>query len=476
MSGTVVYGLGQVLNKMISFLLLPFFTALLTPSDYGIISTISLYTLMLSSVFAFGNGAALGLVYFAQDTNDKRKKVIVSALAMLAFSSVIALFLTYVFREQVSTLLFHANYSNLLMMSAISALVSMVSSPILLWMQFEKKALPFVVFNTLMVLATVVLNIYFVKYKQMGVQGYLLGTLIGSAVAVGMQIAYYFFVQKFGGISILYIKQMLKHGFPLILSFIFLYVIQNAPRYFVQEFHGLATAGIFSIGFTLATVISLCTSAFQTAYYPFMMSFMEKPQEAEEGISRVFSQVVTAFCILLSCTFLLAPLAVDVVTDNRYFAAYKVVGLCATGWVCSMLFSTMQAGLYYTQRLSVINYPQIIASIVALLLGFILISNASLYAASFVFFAANAAMLLSMHLINRKLHLSRFYSRYLRSNALDVVLLLAAALTSAIAMEFSPKVSYLLPLLAGIYLFYYYINNKALVMSGVNALRKKVYA
>ena len=160
LKGSVIYGLGQVLNKTISLILLPFFTSYLTTKDYGITSVIGIYTLVVTSICTFGAGSVIGLIYFRSEEQKHRFKTINTATLFLATTSALALLLTLAALPVLNKALFgQESYSLYRSLSTVAALLNILVMPVTLWMQFEQKAIPFVTMNTTVVLAGVLLNI-----------------------------------------------------------------------------------------------------------------------------------------------------------------------------------------------------------------------------------------------------------------------------------------------------------------------------
>ena len=65
---TVIYGLGVILGRAVSFLMLPVYTRFLSPSDYGIIQLLDL-TVDVAAIF-FTAGATSGVQRFYFKTSD----------------------------------------------------------------------------------------------------------------------------------------------------------------------------------------------------------------------------------------------------------------------------------------------------------------------------------------------------------------------------------------------------------------------
>ena len=69
---TLYYGVGNAIKKLISFLLLPLYTRVLTPSDYGILDTVGTGVMILTILF--GLGVTDGGSRYYYETEDKKEK------------------------------------------------------------------------------------------------------------------------------------------------------------------------------------------------------------------------------------------------------------------------------------------------------------------------------------------------------------------------------------------------------------------
>lgn len=72
---TIVYGIGSILNRVISFLLLPLFTKYLTPTDYGVSSILGWMTFLITPIFSLGMGTAIATCYYEEKAlREKRRR------------------------------------------------------------------------------------------------------------------------------------------------------------------------------------------------------------------------------------------------------------------------------------------------------------------------------------------------------------------------------------------------------------------
>ena len=68
---TLIYGLGHILARIITFLLLPLYTNIFTPEEYGVISLAYVFMGFMSVVMHYGLDAALMKRYVESDLEQK---------------------------------------------------------------------------------------------------------------------------------------------------------------------------------------------------------------------------------------------------------------------------------------------------------------------------------------------------------------------------------------------------------------------
>ena len=68
-----MYGAGHILTRLITFLLLPVFTNILTPFEYGIISLVYTFIGFWVVILHFGLDAALLKYYKSENTLEKKQ-------------------------------------------------------------------------------------------------------------------------------------------------------------------------------------------------------------------------------------------------------------------------------------------------------------------------------------------------------------------------------------------------------------------
>ncbi len=180
---TIVYGFGVVLSRAASFIMLPVYTRLLTPGDYGVMALLALMTEVAGIALSAGTTAGVLRFYFKADTPHDRHTVIDTALTLLAGLNGIGAALLMVFAPWLSAVVLKgAGGPELVRIAAaVFFLEAFILVP-LLFAQVQEKARLFVGANLVKLLLQLSLNLLFLIGFGWGVMGVLLSTLIANTL------------------------------------------------------------------------------------------------------------------------------------------------------------------------------------------------------------------------------------------------------------------------------------------------------
>src|SRR3972149_18788 len=79
-SHVLVYGFGNVGNRLVGFLLIPVYSRYLTPEDYGVLALVAMFSEILFTLMNMGQSSALFRTYFAHDDPERRETVLSTSL------------------------------------------------------------------------------------------------------------------------------------------------------------------------------------------------------------------------------------------------------------------------------------------------------------------------------------------------------------------------------------------------------------
>ena len=108
---SLVYGLSTYIQKFIGVFLLPLYTALLTPSDYGILDLLGTVSIISIYIVVSGTDSALSYFYYRKEYLEQRPEMVSTTLFIRMAFSLTVLAIVYILSGHISMLVFGKDYS-----------------------------------------------------------------------------------------------------------------------------------------------------------------------------------------------------------------------------------------------------------------------------------------------------------------------------------------------------------------------------
>ncbi len=169
---TLVYGAGNVLTRLVTFLLLPLFTNVLTPGEYGLATLLYVFLGFMNIVYHYGLDTAFMRYYNEADGPDAQRSLFSTALWLSLGTSCVLSFLILLGSSGLSSLLLGGGqYTHLFKLAAGILLLDAISHVPFALLRLEGRATLFVSIKLMNVITTLGMNIYLVVMKGMGLDG-----------------------------------------------------------------------------------------------------------------------------------------------------------------------------------------------------------------------------------------------------------------------------------------------------------------
>ena len=79
---SLVYGIGHILARLVTFLLLPLYTNVFTASEYGVVALFYTFLSFMNVIMRYGLGAAF-LKFYVPASDNERKAIFTNVIASL---------------------------------------------------------------------------------------------------------------------------------------------------------------------------------------------------------------------------------------------------------------------------------------------------------------------------------------------------------------------------------------------------------
>ena len=404
----VVYGVGNALKKFIGFFLLPFYTRALSPSEWGVIDTLSSAVIILSVLLGF-KAVDAGSRYYYEAKDEKEKGTVLFTVLVLSLFSFLPSLLLAFFSKFFSEVLFKSGlYTQAVCISCLTLPFVLLNDEQGWIYRYRSAPWRFNAFVLLKSLLNVGLGILLVLQLKKGIVGAQLATLLSSAMVIVY--SYLSFSRKFYHyhFSWYWAKKMFRFGFPLMLSGMLVWVYSFADRFFILSYKTSAEVGYYSIGSTFAQPLSLLNMAIGMSFYPFFMSLYEADRDEKKSHARKTSDVLWQYYLVVGFSLvvflsLFAKEIVQVVATRKFVNGIVVIPFLLFSGIFRQSADMTSLGIFIKEKTKYYFYIVLGISCLSLLLNFLLVKKYGYVGAALVNMISNFMYFLIAHLISQRL-------------------------------------------------------------------------
>lgn len=356
------YALGNIVSRLVGFLMLPIYTRFLTPADYGAVGLLIFSLSLLEPLFGARLARAVPRFYFAAAEGRSRRAVIWGALALTGVVSVVTTIAIALLRHPASRLLFGSDqYAVATGLFAINMLSQPLEYTGLTYLRLQERSRLFLGISMGKLLVQVVLNVLFVVYWRLGVTGVVLSGVITS-LGVGVGLTLYIASRESPVLDWTVIRKMLDYCWPLWFSGIAGLYVGSSGAFYLRVFDSLSDVGLLELGLRFATAVGLLV------WTPFFQHW--EPISYRDYKEKGGREKFQAAFIIISALMLASGLGVSMFSEPviklmaapGFHAAAHTVPLLTLGLILSNLVTFMHFGFLATDRTKLLTASQYIAA------------------------------------------------------------------------------------------------------------------
>jgi O-antigen/teichoic acid export membrane protein len=363
---TLVYGVGIVLGKVLSFVMLPFYTHYLTPADYGVMQLVEL-TLDIVAILA-GTRISGGIFKYYQEATSEagRRAVLSTAMFLLVSSFSVLAVVTGLLAPLVSRIVFGVpDQAMLIRLAAASMGVSsFVTAPFAL-LRLQEESVRWTALTTAKLFIQLTLNVLFLAGFKLGVTGVFTSTLIAN-VALALWMTYPFLRQVGLGFSGGTARQLLRYGIPLVGTHVATFIATFGDRYFLRVSGNMTAVGLYSLAYQFGFILAILGGMAFTIMWEPMRFQVAKRADRDQLYARAF---IYLNLLLLSMAVGIALAVGDfirVMADPAYRGASALVPLILVAYVIQTWASFQETGVLVSERTEYITLANWLAALTAL--------------------------------------------------------------------------------------------------------------
>ena len=323
-----IYGVGQILSRLASILLLPVYTHFLRPADYGVIAILDLVAGLLGIVIGSGMASAVNRFHFETDDRQEQSRIWSTGLVFLAVTSTCFVLPCWLIRDWLSSVTLGSEYASggrFITLSLATVWLACVGQLPETYLRVRKWSGLSVVLSLVRLLLNIGLNVTLLWAFGLGIEGVLIGNLITGLILTfvlcGIQMKH----ERPITVDRVVLRKLLAFGAPLIATAVLSMVMHQADRYLLRVYLDLDQVGVYSLAYQIGQgVNTLCLMPFAAIWGTVIYEIAKQPDH-RKVYARVFEYFVYGLAVVMLAASLFAEPLLSLLTSDDYAEAVPLI-------------------------------------------------------------------------------------------------------------------------------------------------------
>lgn len=407
-SDAAVYGVAHVLTRLLTLILVPVHTDILTPAEYGPIGALYGYIVVFTVCLTFGlETAYLRFAASSQATNQRdvfSTPTLFIGLVGLSTATVVT-----VYRDGIAGSIGLEGLGHFV--AAAAWIVVLDSLPIvaLAWLRLHDRARVFAAIRVTSLVLYFVLNLVLLTRLRHGAFGVLEANLAASASEVVLLTPVFATLLRFR-IQPALLRKLLGFSLPLVPAGLVAVALQFADRPILQKLASDAEVGIYQANSKLAFPMLLLVTVFHYAWQPFFLS-----RSDDEDARPLFARMLVYQTAAAFVVFLMISLFADIIVaipvgggrtliNRQYWAGLEIVPWLLLAYAALGIYQNLGAGPTLRERTGVFLRVSVVAAVVHLGLAIVLVRWLGMIGVAYATCIASMALAAGMWFLSHRVY------------------------------------------------------------------------
>ena len=446
---TAIYGVSSIVGRFLNWCLVPLYTAMFVPEEYGVVTNIYAYVALVLVFLTYG--METGFFRFARRGEHSLSSIYTTILTSVGFTSTLFIALIWMFLDPICSIMGYGETPSFVLLMGITVAIDAFTAIPFAYLRFKQRPIKFACLKLVNIALNIGLNLFFILlcpwlwkvapetiswfYNPTYGVGYIFVANIMSSAIIMLLLLPEICAEHFTFNSKL-LKTILTFSLPLLIAGLAGIMNQNIdkiiyPFLFADQSIANYQLGIYGANYKIAMVMIMFIQAFRFAYEPLMFS---KKNDNKELRNKEYADAMKYFVIFGLLIFLGVMFYLDIfkyIISAKYYEGLVVVPILLAAELCY--------GIVFNLSLWYKNIDKTYWAIVFTLIGFvvmisIIITCVPVYgyiACAWAALACNAVMMTCSYIIGNKVNPIKYEtSRILSYVVVAGVLFVAATFIS----------------------------------------------
>lgn len=405
---TLIYGTSQIIGRFLNFILVPFYTNIFPPSEYGVIAVIYSYIAFLNIIYSAGFESGYFKFASTLEIGDEKENFSIPFFTILVNSAFFSLVML-VFSSPLSKLIGIRNAPEIIIYTALILFFDALVIVPFARLRLKNKAKKFAALKITNIVLNVVLNFVLILVFKLGIVAVFISNLAASIITFILLIP-----DIYKSIALRYnstlFNELSKFSLPYIPAGLSAIIVQVLDRPIMKYLTDDTTVGIYQANYRLGIFMMLIVSMFEYAWRPFFLNTANQPNAKE-----IFSKVLTIFMglssiILIILTFFIEDI-IKIPLPRRghligaqYWSGVYIVPVILYAYIFNGIYVNLIAGIYIEKKTKYLPLITGLGAIINIAANFILIPYYGIMGGAIATFLSYFAMAVYIYFVTQKFY------------------------------------------------------------------------
>lgn len=428
---TLIYGTSTIIGRFLNFILVPFYTNVFPPAEYGVVAVVFAYIAFLNIVYSFGFEAGYFRFASAKEVGDEKQNF-THPFFLITINSLVISGLILIFHSSIAALIGVKDESIVIYSAFILFFDALALIPFA-YLRLKNKAKVFASIKLINITVNVTLNLVLILIFKFGLEAVFISNLAASLVTLLILLP-----NILKNISFSYHRQLFnelwKFSIPYLPAALASMVVQTLNIIILRYLVDVKTVGIYNANYKLGIFMMLIVSMFEYAWRPFFLNNAKDP-----NAKALFAKILTLFTggasvVLILLTFTIQDIVKiplpfkGYIIGPGYWSGVVIVPIVLFAYLFLGIYTNLIAGIYIEKKTKYLPLITGLGAVLNIASAFLLIPVWGITGGAVSTLISYIAMAVYIYIVSQK-----FYPVQYQINK---VLLILVIDTAAIAVFF----------------------------------------
>jgi O-antigen/teichoic acid export membrane protein len=355
---TLIYGTSTIIGRFLNFILVPFYTNVFPPSEYGIVAVIFAYMAFLNIVYTLGFEAGYFRFASSKEIGTEKENFSIPFLIILGNALVLSIII-FIASGPISGIIGITDVSMVRYAAFILFFDALTIIPFA-FLRLKNKARLFASVKLVNICVNVAMNMILILVFKMGLIAVFISNLAASIITLIILLPVITKNLSFSFNKELF-SELRKFSLPYLPAGLASIVVQVIYIPIIQYLTDMKTVGIYNANYKLGIFMMLIVAMFDYAWRPFFLNNAKEP-----NAKQLFSKILTFFIGASSLILILLTFFIDKVIEiplpfkggsaktyligEKYWSGVIIVPVVLFSYIFLGTFTNLVAGIYIEKK------------------------------------------------------------------------------------------------------------------------------